>query len=474
MSIRLRSDHLLPIDHNLEGTLRALRRIFREPRVLATSEEQPGEVFEEDQSSSSTSSIMAEGPPPPRALRDYGHPEAFELKSGIRRPATTANFEFSPHLIRMIKQEPYGGFSHECPLDHLANFLELCATVKQNNVNQEFVRLNLFHFSLTGKAKKWLQSLPPDSLTTWAQVTAAFVDEFYSQEKTSEARRKISNFIQDEDESLNEAWDRFKDLRRSCPHHGYSQWMLMQSFYDGLLPMTRASLDSGAGGQLTKLPVDNIEPTIEEVVRHYSWGNTRSTSKKASGKGKYDVDAMDHIHAKLDTLAKKLEKVNLASPSQPPSQAFSCEICGGTDHASSYCGGSTEHVAWVGARQEGPTNFNNQGRWNNPSQGSWKHPPPQNHNNYTSNFRPPGFNQPQQRPPFEPNQPKPSSLESTLQLFLAQQTKTNTDNDKKFGDIHSSLQQMQAHNKMIETQLAQIAQQVSNTTSPLLNFQANP
>ena len=58
------------------------------------------------------------------------------------------------------------------------------------------------------------------------------------------------------------------------------------------------------------------------------------------------------------------------------------------------------------------------------------------------------------RAPFEPNQPKQTSLESTLQLFLAQQTKTNADNDRKFREINTSLQQMNAHNKMIETQLA--------------------
>ena len=48
---------------------------------------------------------MAEDDPPQRLLRDYGHPEAFEVRSGIALPTTNANnFEFSPQLlIRMIK-----------------------------------------------------------------------------------------------------------------------------------------------------------------------------------------------------------------------------------------------------------------------------------------------------------------------------------------------------------------------------------
>lgn len=70
-------------------------------------------------------------------------------------------------------------------------------------------------------------------------------------------RRKITSFVQDEDEALSEAWERFKEYTRACPHHGFDRWILVQSFYDGLTPNPRANLDLVAGGQLKKLSVDN-------------------------------------------------------------------------------------------------------------------------------------------------------------------------------------------------------------------------
>ncbi|XP_048489922.2 uncharacterized protein LOC125491885 [Beta vulgaris subsp. vulgaris] len=114
-------------------------------------------------------------------------------------------------------------------------------------------------------------------------------------------------------------------------------------------------------------------------------------------------------------------------------------------------------------KEEGPSNFNNQGRWNNPSQGSWKHPPPQNHNNYTpTSDHPVSTNHNKDHPLSLTNQ---SLHHLSLHFNFSLPNKPRPiDNDKNLG-YSLFLQQMQAHNKMIETQLAQIAQQVSNTSS---------
>lgn len=138
------------MDHYLENTLRQLRRIYREPTIQPPIVEQPG--FDQESSISTTSSTMWDEDP--RALQDYRRPEDFELKSEICSPKTPANFEFSLPLIRKIKQEPYGDITHECALKNLANFSEFSATVKENNVTQEFLRLKLFHFCLCGQGQE--------------------------------------------------------------------------------------------------------------------------------------------------------------------------------------------------------------------------------------------------------------------------------------------------------------------------------
>jgi hypothetical protein len=48
-------------------------------------------------------------------------------------------------------------------------------------------------------------------------------------------------------ESLHEYWERFKKLCASCPHHQISEQLLIQYFYEGLLPTDRSMIDATSG-----------------------------------------------------------------------------------------------------------------------------------------------------------------------------------------------------------------------------------
>ena len=65
----------------------------------------------------------------------------------------------------------------------------------------------------------------------------------------------------------------------------------MRFFYDGLEPMSRANLDAGAGGQLIKIPQNQVEATIEKVAKNYSWGGRRRSAPKKSGM--YELEKVD-------------------------------------------------------------------------------------------------------------------------------------------------------------------------------------
>nr|GEY53623.1 reverse transcriptase domain-containing protein [Tanacetum cinerariifolium] len=57
------------------------------------------------------------------------------------------------------------------------------------------------------------------------------------------------------DESFNEAWYRFKDLLRACPHHGFSELDQLDTFYNALNSKDQDSLNSAVGGNfLDKIP----------------------------------------------------------------------------------------------------------------------------------------------------------------------------------------------------------------------------
>nr|GEV16354.1 hypothetical protein [Tanacetum cinerariifolium] len=67
---------------------------------------------------------------------------------------------------------------------------------------------------------------------------------------TTSLRNEISNFQQRFDESFHEAWDRYKDLLRACPHHGFIELKQLNTFYNALNPADQDSLNAAAGENL--------------------------------------------------------------------------------------------------------------------------------------------------------------------------------------------------------------------------------
>nr|GEW04005.1 reverse transcriptase domain-containing protein [Tanacetum cinerariifolium] len=60
-------------------------------------------------------------------------------------------------------------------------------------------------------------------------------------------------------ESFHEAWDRYKDLLRACPHHGFTELHQLDTFYNALNPADQDSLNAAAGGNLLeKSPQDAL------------------------------------------------------------------------------------------------------------------------------------------------------------------------------------------------------------------------
>jgi hypothetical protein len=76
---------------------------------------------------------------------------------------------------------------------HLQHFLELCDTIIIKDVVPASIRLRLFPFSLTGKAKQWFYQ-NKEAVNTWDKCSAVFLAKFFPMSKTTSLRGKISNF----------------------------------------------------------------------------------------------------------------------------------------------------------------------------------------------------------------------------------------------------------------------------------------
>nr|GEX69041.1 reverse transcriptase domain-containing protein [Tanacetum cinerariifolium] len=99
-------------------------------------------------------------------------------------------------------------------------------------------------------ARRWLEKEPPHSILTWEDLVSKFINEFFHPSRTTNLRNEIFNFQQRFDESFHEAWDRYKDLLRACPHHGFTELRQLDTFYNALNPADQDSLNSATGGNL--------------------------------------------------------------------------------------------------------------------------------------------------------------------------------------------------------------------------------
>ncbi|GJV11980.1 hypothetical protein Tco_1353521 [Tanacetum coccineum] len=75
-------------------------------------------------------------------------------------------------------------------------------------------------------------------------------------------------------ESIYEAWTRFKNLIQRVPHHGLDLWSLTQLFYDHVDDYTRMDLDFAADGNLRELSGEEGWEAIENFAQgQKEWDN---------------------------------------------------------------------------------------------------------------------------------------------------------------------------------------------------------
>ena len=248
--------NLIPLDLEIEETL---RRIRKDKRAANQTEQPPMDNMNEYREEE-VGSRMEDGVNPNaeqldnvlRPIRDYACPPS-TTQPVIRRSAMPAkNFELKSITLKLLQGVQFTGLPHEGPNAHILIFLKVCDTLKYNRVSDDAIHLWLFSFSLKDKAKHWLTTEPPYSITSWEELVDKFLTQFFPPAKAVKMRIDINNLFQLDGETFYEAWERYKDLLRKCPNHNLPKWMQVHHFYNGLRIPTRILIDASARGAILR------------------------------------------------------------------------------------------------------------------------------------------------------------------------------------------------------------------------------
>nr|GEY59513.1 reverse transcriptase domain-containing protein [Tanacetum cinerariifolium] len=214
------------------------------------------------------------------------------------------HFEIKTNLLQLVQANPYHGFKRENPHTHINNFKRITSTLKFRDVPNDVIKLMMFSYSLEGNARVWYDKEPLNSILTWKDL----------------------------------AWERFKEMLKACPHHGFMELAQIDTFYNGLNDNDQDSLNAAAGGNLlSKTTREALQIIKNKSKVRYSRNKPNvsmmnTTSRENACKTDDRIDKLvDQISTLVDIFAKKV-----ITPARIKAVEESCVTCGGA-HAYYNC-----------------------------------------------------------------------------------------------------------------------------------------
>ncbi|XP_061366894.1 uncharacterized protein LOC133310023 [Gastrolobium bilobum] len=307
-------------------------------------------------------------------IRAHAIPTLNNLHSGIVQPDVVAeNFELKPEMFHMLQTiGQFNGLPSEDPNLHLQNFIDVADTFKIRGVTSDALKMKLFPYSLTNKAKAWLNSLQPQLIRSWEELADKFLLKFFPPMKAAQYRNDISTFKQFQDESFYEAWEKFKDLLRKCPNHGIPEWIQMETFYNGLNGPTKGMVDASSGGAILEKTYTEAYAILERMeVNNYQWPVERSSLIQKKDAGVWELDAVSALSAQISALNNSIKTMSLSAEAKPVNaltDVISCVFCN-SPHIYDNCPQNPQSVCFIG-------NFNrNNNPYSNTYNPGWRNHP---------------------------------------------------------------------------------------------------
>ena len=248
-----------------------------------------------------------------RTMYELLHPTQNYVPLCIMFPHNAPHVELKQGLLAILPD--FGGQENENPYVHVRAFGEVISIFYAQNVI-EIAKLRFFPFSLKDKARSWLYTLKRRCIGSWREMAKEFFKKKFSPHRVQQVKRRIAIFVQGENETLYQAWERYKDLFNFCRIHGYEDWRLVSYFYEGLTPRDRQFVQLSCGWDfLQKEPEDAMDYLDEIAENSNTWtgpssmdstDRTRTNTTTSSG-SVFKLREDDNMSAKISMLTKEIE-----------------------------------------------------------------------------------------------------------------------------------------------------------------------
>ena len=185
--------------------------------------------------------------------------------------------------------------------------MRMVNTIKLNGVKPEVIRLHLFPFLLRDVAATWFESLLVRSVTNWEELVEAYMGRFFPPAMTFERREDIIVFKQGEDESLYNAWERFKRLLKRFPMHGIYLTTQMDIFCHSMNYASKGIIDATCCGAF-KRSAEEARQLIKDLDKcnYKAPSEASGSNNRLKGSVVIELNQMTAIEVKLDALMNKI------------------------------------------------------------------------------------------------------------------------------------------------------------------------
>ncbi|KAL1531127.1 hypothetical protein AAHA92_33843 [Salvia divinorum] len=163
--------------------------------------------------------------------------------------------------------------------------------------------------------------LPPNSIKTWSDFRAVFLEYFFPATRTNALKKEIQGATQEDDETLSQYWGRFKGMLDACPNNRMSEAEIYNNFYEGMTTECKDLVNSASGGDFSRLRVSEAKRILSRLIdANKAYDSPRTTLLRRGTVNAASEQPEDKMEARMDKLEKAiisaLEKTKQATPTE--------------------------------------------------------------------------------------------------------------------------------------------------------------